>query len=366
MADRYDWVPQALREPAAVAGWPSARRSLLVRQARAAGLLGRLAPAFATGDQPEQLQARAHVSAAMRVTEAQRREIRREAAFIARALAPLGVPVVLLKGAAYVVADLPPAAGRVFSDIDILLPRSHLKDAESLLMLAGWMVTPQSPYDQRFYREWMHELPPMEHVHRRTTLDVHHTIAPLTGRLKPQASALLQDAVPVPGIDGIRVLAPADMVLHSITHLFSNDELSHGLRDLSDIDQLLRHFSADLQFWATLVARAELHGLSRLLHHAVTHVTRTFDTPVPHAVVEALQHRAPAPPLDSLMRWLWTRALCSPHPTAQARSRPLAMAGLYLRGHWLRMPLPMLIRHLSIKALRLHERGLPPSQTPAP
>jgi hypothetical protein len=33
------------------------------------------------------------------------------------------------------------------------------------------------------------------------------------------------------------------MVLHSATHLFYDGELNHGLRDLVDLDDLLRHFS---------------------------------------------------------------------------------------------------------------------------
>ena len=43
-------------------------------------------------------------------------------------------------------------------------------------------TTHHSAYDQRYYREWMHELPPLLHVRRQTALDVHHAIAPETAR----------------------------------------------------------------------------------------------------------------------------------------------------------------------------------------
>lgn len=356
LADVADLVPAALRAPEAVASWPAERLSRLVRQARAAGLLGRLSAAVAAAA-PHDSEAAGHVAAAVRVTRAQQREIRREVDFIARALQPLGEPVVLLKGAAYVMAGLPAAEGRVFSDVDILLPRARLAEAESLLMLAGWMGTHEHPYDQRFYREWMHELPPMEHVHRRTTLDVHHSIAPLTGRLRPDAAALLAAAVPVPGHAVVRVLCPADMLLHSITHLFTNDELSHSLRDLSDIDLLCRHFATDASFWPSLESRAGLHGLGRLLYYALTHAQRVLGTPVPPEVVQRLQAVAPAWPAAPLMTRLWQASLTSPHPSARPPTFAIARFALYLRGHWLRMPLPMLLRHLATKTLRKREDG---------
>ena len=33
----------------------------------------------------------------------------------------------------------------------------------------------------------------------------------------------------------------------------------------------------------------------------------------------------------------------------------MAVFALYVRAHWLRMPPVMLVRHLTVKALRLHE-----------
>ena len=169
---------------------------------------------------------------------------------------PIGAPVILLKGAAYLAMQLPAARGRSFSDVDVLVPKARLSQVESALMQRGWMTTHHSAYDQRYYREWMHELPPLRHLQRQSVLDVHHTILPETARLRPDATLLLSAALPVPGWDGVAVLAPTDMVLHSMTHLFHNDELSRGLRDLSDLDLLLRHFAVDATWWRNLVERA--------------------------------------------------------------------------------------------------------------
>ena len=55
-----------------------------------------------------------------------------------RALAPLDVPVILLKGTAYAAAGLEAGRGRSIGDLDILVPRAALPDVERALLAAGW------------------------------------------------------------------------------------------------------------------------------------------------------------------------------------------------------------------------------------
>ena len=61
-----------------------------------------------------------------------------EAEAARRALAPLNVPVVLLKGTAFVAAGLDAGRGRVIGDLDILVPRDTLAAVEGALLAAGW------------------------------------------------------------------------------------------------------------------------------------------------------------------------------------------------------------------------------------
>ena len=348
--------------PRDAAGW-----SLLVAQARAAGLLARVATlagatlhedvatlAGATPSSPAPCPAAAagHLESALRVARAQRAEVLRELGHLRQALAPLGAPVVLLKGAAYVAAGLPPARARVFSDIDLLVPHERLGDAEQLLGLAGWRGTHLDAYDQRYYREWMHELPPLEHAQRGTTLDVHHAILPRTSRLGSPGAALLEATVPLPAHPGLSVLGPEDMVLHAMTHLFVNDDVSHALRDLSDLDLLLRHFGSRPGFWDALPGRAERLGLQRPLHFGLRHCAALLGTPVPAPAAAAAAAFGPAPPVAAAADWMWRRALRPQHPSTRLGGQGLALAALYLRGHWLRMPLPLLVRHLAVKSFK--------------
>src|SRR5690242_1556964 len=219
----------------------------LVREAREANVLGVLGHRL---DACERLAhvpdaPRAHFVSARTLAAAQARAVRREVRELHHALAGLVIPVVLLKGAAYAMAGLPPADGRTFADIDVLVPESALPHVESALMLAGFAMMHKHPYDQHYFRRWAHELPPMQHIKRMTVVDVHHAIVPRTARLKPDSEALIRASVPLPAPPGFRVLAPPDMLLHSATHLFNDEELSHGPRDLVDIDALARHFGAD-------------------------------------------------------------------------------------------------------------------------
>ncbi len=350
-----DLVSAALADPEVVRGWNPDRVSVLLRQARSAALLGRLSDCMLQRGLALPEAALAHLSAARRLAQAQEAEVLRELHHIAQALSALGAPVVLLKGAAYLAAGLPAARGRVFSDVDILVPRAALAEAESLLMLAGWMTTNHNEYDQHYYRTWSHELPPMEHVHRHTALDVHHTILPLTARLRPDASLLFEAARPVEGHSGLRVLAPTDMVLHSMTHLFMNEEMSHALRDLSDLDLLLRHFAgAAPDFWPQLLERAARLDLCCPLYYGLRFSAQILRTPVPAGVLSDTRRWRPR--WVALMDAIWRRALRPAHPTSALTGQGLALFALYVRGHWLRMPPLMLARHLTIKALRLHER----------
>jgi Uncharacterised nucleotidyltransferase len=165
------------------------------------------------------------------------------------------------------------------------------------------------------------------------------------------------------------VLAPADMVLHSMVHLFNNDDLQHALRDLSDIDALLRQFGLDLGhdghsgddgregFWALLAERAEALHLTRALHHGLRHAHALLGTPVPPGVLDGLRRFSRAGVAQVLSDASWRRALRPRHASARDAFTAPALAALYAHAHWLRMPTGLLARHLAVKALRLHELG---------
>lgn len=352
---RIDRVRELLCAPVSSRAMSLPEWEILVRQGRNTGLLPRLAHVLHQHNLLEQVpvQPRAHLLSAQTVCTAHTIAVTREVGHIEKALAETGVDILLLKGAAYVMARSPVATGRLFSDIDILVPKAALDTVEAALMLRGWASTHSTPYDQRYYRQWMHELPPMQHIKRGTMLDVHHTILPETARLKPDPAKLIAASQAVPGHARLRVLAPIDMVLHSATHLFHNEEMSHGLRDLSDLDLLLRHHGVEPLFWDALTDRAHEMDLTQPLYNCLRYTHEILGTPIPPATMAATKRQARwyTPMVDAL----WMRGLSTHHVTASDGFTKLALGLLYLRAHWLRMPPWLLAYHLGVKAFRREE-----------
>lgn len=346
-----DLLARTLRTPDSVVRFSMGEWDVLIRQARAAGLLARLAHRFHRNGLTDAIPAGArwHFAAAETLAERQRTAVRWELANIHAALADIDVPLVALKGAAYVASGSPAADGRLFNDIDILVPRERLPEVENALMLAGWHASPLSDYDRRYYRRWMHEIPPMQHIQRETVIDVHHAILPDTARYRPDSAKLRSRAVPAGETPGVCVLAPEDRILHAATHLFHDGELPHGLRDLTDIDLLLRD-AATPEFWQRLLARADELQLLRSLYYALRYAAHFLATPVPEHVWAALEPAAPNRALRSLMDAVFTRALAPDHATCADRFTPVARLAAYVRAHWLRMPMHLLIPHLVHKA----------------
>lgn len=344
-----------LREPARMAALTLPEWELLLRQALAANLTASL---YCLAEEHALLaaapaEARRHLAWAGALLRRHGDGVRWEVTRIRAALSGIDAPLILLKGAAYTLAGLPAARGRLFSDIDLLLPKESIPEAEAALMLGGWMSHHHDQYDQRYYRVWMHEIPPMQHVQRGSVIDVHHAILPLTAAVRPDPDLLRSAAVALPGPEGqapIKVLAPADMVLHSATHLFYDGEFDKGLRDLLDLHRLLCHFGAAPGFWEALPGRAQQMQLERPLFYALRYAERLLATPVPPQVTAALACAGPGPLQLALMDALFMRALLPLHESCATPLTPLAHGLLYLRGNWLRMPPLMLARHLFHKA----------------
>jgi hypothetical protein len=332
----------------------------LLSQARRARLAGRLARLFADRGWLAQVPEgpRVHLEIALRQVRRQQDEARWEADCIRRAIGHLPTPVVLLKGAAYVLAGLPPARGRLFTDVDILVAREQLRPVELALFASGWIPGRLDPYDERYYRDLMHELPPMQHVERGSALDVHHTLTPPTSRFAVDARLLLADARPLPDGSGLAVLAPADMVLHSAVHLMQDGDFSGGLRDLLDIADLLLHFGREAAFWPALVGRAGVLRLGRPLHDVLVQAERLAGTELPDQTRAALAAMATGRLRNRLMDALLTAALRPDHPDCDRTGTALARWLLYVRSHWLRMPWYQILPHLARKAwMRLRFRS---------
>ncbi len=328
-------LARALAEPASLLSFSPGQWTGLVAMARAESLLGSLACRARGLELPAGVEAL--LEAARVEASSARTQALWEAEMARRALAPAGVPFILLKGSAYAAAGLEASIGRSIGDLDILVPRPSLAIAEDALLAAGWEWVKQDDYDDLYYRRWMHELPPLIHRERDRMIDVHHTILPLTARPSPDPAALIEDSVALR--DGQRILSPEDMIVHAAAHLFADGDLSGGLRNLWDIDRLLREFAQRQGFWQRLAGRARRHRLEPEVGRAMRLAARLYSTPVDSACAGR----------RSLWDGWFERRLLARNGWGQA-TRPALRFGFYLRSHRLRMPPLLLARHLLVKA----------------
>ncbi|MDB5850306.1 MAG: conserved hypothetical secreted protein [Rhodoferax sp.] len=323
-----------LRQPAGAGAVRESEWNAIVTQATNAQMLGQLAAAIGragcAADVPQAV--RVHLELAL-LTSLRRREAALWEVSAIRGAIDAATPLVVLKGCAYAACDDTNAAGRVFSDIDILVPRDKLDRAEGQLIGAGFNPGRTSAYDQRYYREWMHEVPPMQHMRRHTSVDLHHAINPPVSRVHVATAQLmpaLREISP-----GVMVLGTADRVIHCAIHLVQEGDAQKLLRDLYDLHLLLQQHFADNASLATLWQRADELGVLRLVRPAQQAAARLFSA-----------NGSAAKPDGWLARSL-VAAACWPRPDMSA---PLAEALLLAHSHWIKMPLRLLVPHLLRKA----------------
>ncbi|UTW54140.1 nucleotidyltransferase family protein [Kordiimonas sp. SCSIO 12610] len=277
-----------------------------------------------------------------------------EANRIERALLGYEVCPILLKGGSYVVTEHRASDGRRVSDLDIMVVENKLELVEQALTLAGWQgdETTNNDYDQAYYREWMHELPPMRHQRRRTLIDVHHRLTPKTARVQIAHEKMIKAAVNIEGRN-LCTFTPIDRFLHASYHVFYDGELDTPARSLIEIYYLFDALTRDER--EQLSERAKTVGAQRALFVSLIMLERYFDHPDARIVIGQLQVSSDVKIPASVM--ILTKVMNA--RIDEGTFCRFAKLWLYLRGHWLRMPFFMLLKHLVTKAFRKPEKKLP-------
>ena len=326
---------RAMRDPASVDTLDAAQWNALIAAARAERLMSTLAVRLhgrTVRADVEPILADARFEA-----EREKRQALWEADRCAAALRHLDCPVILMKGTAYAAANLRAGQGRQIGDLDIMVPRERIGEVEAALMAAGWEWVKPDPYDDAYYRQWMHELPPMIHRERDRMIDVHHTTLPLTARITPDAAAMIADRVEVG--NGLSILKPEDMACHAVAHMFADGDMAGGLRNLWDIYCLLDEFGTEPGFAGGLAERAKHHGLAG-------HVERAS------RLASYLYGGVHGSALDGFDRAILARLMV--RDGWGLERRPFLRLAFFIRSHWLRMPPAMLARHLWTKWRKGH------------
>jgi hypothetical protein len=296
---------RAVRDPAHAAGFTLPQWDEFLPMAHQLGMMPRLVARLETLGLLEPLpeQVGTHVESALLLGRRHEQLVRWEAKQLQQALGGLGIPVVLLKGAAYLLSGLNIAHGRMYSDVDILVPKSALADVESTLLAHGWTQQEETEGQEQYYRRWLHELLPLIHERRRSKLDVHHNMLPAIDKRQFDPALLLADARPLEDHRGLYVLSPTDMVLHNVVHLFRNGDYRRALRDLLDFQQMLEQFSEQPGFHRHLLERAKQLDLLTPCYLAARYAVRYLDAQIAPELLQGFAAGRPAwPPVALLDR----------------------------------------------------------------
>ena len=339
-----------LRDPIQAGALSLPQWEVVVRLARQGRLLATLDARLQAAGQGDRIPAvvGAHLTGARNLAALRWHHLERELAALATAL-PAAVPIVLLKGCAYVVGGARIAAGRMPSDVDILVAPEDLARTERALQSAGWVFDGVlDAHDVRYYRDWSHELPPLRRPGQPLEVDLHHAISPPVGRAPVETALLLRAAVAVPGTRW-QVLHGHDQILHAAIHLFQDSELSDGLRGIVDIAGLLREHVTDEAELAALRRRADELRVSAMLDDALFFVERWLPSSLRVSPVGARM---------TFVRRAFVHAALPVMPDESLRfAERVAVAYGRLRYQWRRMPLTLLVRHRATKALRMLRRS---------
>lgn len=284
-----------------------------------------------------------HLTAAMTYADRQRAQVIHEGAELHQLLTEQGITPVFLKGAAYLVAETDNAYGRLCSDIDLLVKLDDLEASESTLINHLWYHKTLTEYDDKYYREFAHEIPPLYHLQRGTVLDLHHNLfLPVSGKA-PTLDAYWSNILK--SKNGVYTLEPAGMFMHSVIHLMLNEEIVFGFRDILDLRALAIQFDSE-PFWQRVEALAVTGNFVPELNVVVQLLVNWFNIAVP----EKLCGEINANRYNRLLVVLYSRALVPDHPSLNTFSNKVARQLIFIRGHWMKMPFPVLLKHFSIKA----------------
>lgn len=313
---------------------------------RDANMLGKLSHTLSSNKVLNQLPnyARHHLANAAAIATKQQQQMTYEAQELLKVTTRFSGYSIFLKGAAYSLCNNQAGAGRIYSDVDLAVEKPALDKIEPSLATMGWLAKETDEYDQNYYRKWAHEIPPMQHANRGTVLDLHHNLVPpMSGRAN-KIQVIINSKVALN--DKLFVLSPAAMTLHSAIHLFFNEEFEKGFRDLHDLHCLFSQYNSD-DYWHKLIQLAQDSDFTIELFLATRYSYRVFNTHIPAWLSQQLKAQLTRWQRVKLTYWdyIFDRVLYPHHKHSQVSQQKLAIILALVRGHLLKMPLPLLCKH---------------------
>jgi hypothetical protein len=201
-------------------------------------------------------------------------------------------------------------------------------------------------YDEKYYREWSHELPPYIHSESGVTLDIHHNLIPLSSGKTINIAQI--DATKVWVGSNLYIPSDAYLILHSAIHLLLNDDTEKGLRDCFDLHSLIQGYltSKTVDSLRVIFIEANCEAEFSILIHLLNRIFKNQYSEVLLSGVKRLSWHDQVL-VNSLYRTIF------PHTDyLHDNKSALARQHVYIHGHLSKMPFLLFIQHICYKGYR--------------
>ncbi|CAA0362485.1 conserved hypothetical protein [Alteromonas infernus] len=263
---------------------------------------------------------------------------------------PGDLKITLLKGAAYIMAGKKNAKYRLLSDIDLLVEKNFLDDAEFWLFINGFAVSVSDEYDDYYYRQWMHELPPFVNSKSGLVVDLHHNLLPISSKRHINASLIVDNGVELE--QNLIVPNDEDLIIHSAVHLIQDSVFNRSLRDLCDQYWLLKDFIEQNGTSASLLERAKSLSLGIDLAKSLSLMSevlgRSLSTEELAFVGQMLRRKR----LWIVEKKCYVIMLHQPVVSEWKAKHHAASLYLFVKSHLIKMPIKLLVKHAVIKSYK--------------
>ena len=210
----------------------------------------------------------------------------RETGAAARALGERGIPVLLLKGQHLAYFEYADPALRSMADIDIMVPRDRLAEAESVLVGLGYGPDPRP--DLESYCAWSNHLAKLE-KEEAEVIELHYAIERPTSPFRIDPAALWARAVPSKHAGAaVWRLGTEDLLLHLCLHLAYHHQFDRAaLKGLADMATVIARNETEID-WRSLVDRSAEWGATPFVRCSLELARRLLGAPVPESTIAAL------------------------------------------------------------------------------
>ena len=227
----------------------------------------------------------------------------RQTAQMARELSVRGIPVMLLKGmhlSRFVYAE---PALRSMADVDIMVRREQLAEAEQVFLDRGFGPLPRPNLEE--FCTWSNHLARLQKT-GAPVVELHWGIERPSSPFRIDLDGLWARSCVVT-LEGapVHVLSPEDLLLHLSLHCAYHHRLDHSaLRGLVDVKAVVVKHANDID-WKALTERANAWGASGFVYTTFRLTAEILGAPIPPSAFRSLPHeRADADVVEVARRFI--------------------------------------------------------------